>query len=188
MRWEFDRTSSSGTRGLEGDSAQSLDRNLTAVLMHYMELAPRTTLSLSISNASARYGPRRRSACDRVEAIFRILGTTPMSRQDNGSKQLELLHQSRFVVAPGESHPFEFQQGSNATETVIFQTIVPRQAQHCLAYSSAAVSNALGDLVSVAPPVSADSFFDIFFDITVTDVEPPACCPCAPICGCGYCP
>ena len=119
-----------------------------------------------------------------MEAAFQVLGTVAStSREDEGVRRLELLHQSRFVLAPGEVQPFQFRQASSSTETVIFQTVTSERAARCLAHSSVTVQNAADDLVSVVP---VDPRVGV---IVILESTGPStrCCDCAPICACGIC-
>ena len=155
----------------------------TGALIYYGETPPGSTLSLSVSNADPQQGGRRRASCENVEAAFQVFGTvTSTSREDEGVRSLELLHQSRFVLAPGEVQPFAFRQASSTTETVIFQTVTSLRAARCLAHSSVTVQNAAGDLVSMVP---VDPSIGV---IVIFDTGPSGrCCDCAPICACGIC-
>lgn len=167
-----------------GHATGNAGPDLTGALIYYGETPPGSTLSLSVSNAAPqREGPRRAS-CEKVEAAFQVLGTlAPTSRQDEGVRTLELLHQSRFVLAPGEVQPFEFRQASHTTETVIFQTVMSERAARCLAHSSVTVQNAAGDLVSMVP---VDPSVGVI--VILESTGPSArCCDCVPICACGIC-
>jgi hypothetical protein len=160
--------------GLQRDSA----------LIYYGDPLPGSTLSLSVSNADPQRGGRARASCENVEAVFQVLGTlAPRSLKDEEVRTLELLHQRRFVLAPGEVQRFDFRQASGRTETVVFQTVMDERAARCLAHSSVSVLNAAGDLRSVVP---VDSRIGV---IVILESTGPSsrCCDCAPICACGIC-
>jgi len=100
-------------------------------------------------------------------------------------RTLEVLHRSRFALAPGEVQPFQFRQASSSTETVIFQTLMSERAARCLVHSSVSVHNAAGDLLSVVPPPPVGLVATV---LILDSGSPGRCCDCAPICECGLCP
>ena len=112
---------------------------MTSSLIHHGEMPPGSTLAFSVTNQGPG-GDARRPSCDIVNAILRVAGTLASRTATDGVKVLELLREDRFVLAPGEVHPFEFRQASSSTETVIVQT-----------------TTSTGASVSTAPSFSARS-------------------------------
>jgi hypothetical protein len=167
-----------------GHAEANAEPDLTGVRIYHGETPPSSTLSLSVSNPDPQREGRIRASCEKVEAAFQVLGTiAPTGRKEEEVRSLALLHDSRFVLAPGEVQPFQFRQASSITETVIFQTVMSERAARCLAHSSVTVQNAAGDLVSVVP---VDPSIGV---IVILESTGPStrCCDCAPICACGIC-
>ncbi len=124
-------------------------RNQSSTLIYYGETPPGSQLAFSVLNV----GPDKDAGvpCDIVRAILRIAGTLASRTETDGVKALELLHEERFVLAPGEVRPFLFLQSSRSTETVILQTATSARNAPCLEHSGVTILDAAGNLVTVVP-------------------------------------
>lgn len=122
--------------------------------------------------------------CGSVSGTLDFLGTTG-DEEDRNS--LKLLASLPFLLNANEAKPIRFVQPFSGTQTVMVAATVPPSAPRCLSPSRAAVFDPSGSFSAVTPVAEIALLIPA---VQQAREAPPreACCPCAPVCGCGICP
>lgn len=96
---------------------------------------------------------------------------------------ISVLDQVDFLLETGKSLPLQVVQPFQGLAAIGIAISVPPQQRRCLASSAITVQDENGAVLSIVPQAA----FSFSESLSAFEISVPRCCPCAPVCACGFC-